>query len=267
MLGGKNEVFIHDGNWQDHVVGVVGGVEMGRGLVARDHDDEPLGGFAAPFDLPVIPRSQWPALIAEQERTQSSLWHIRERGLNGQRIPSLNQGQTNYCWSHGPVSAMTLIRAFMGQPYVRLSATAVAAIIKGGRNQGGWGTEALRWIAAHGCPPVDLWPPNDRSLRHDTPAMRTEAGKNKITEWYDLRPRNFDQLATCLLLNIPVAVGYNWWSHEVCAIRLRQAGGAYVVDIWNSWGDSYGTDGIGTLSESRATPDDAVAPRVVMGNG
>jgi hypothetical protein len=264
MLGGDNEVFITSRNWKKHAESaVVDGVKVGRGLKPRNLKAEPTGSFAAPFDIPVIPSNQWEAIIDAREASQSSLWHIRERALGDGRIPSLHQGSTNYCWAHGPVSAMLLVRARENQPYVRLSATAVAAIVKEYRNRGGIGIDALRWIVANGCPPDDLWPANRIDPALDTPAMRRAAAKNKITEWYDLKPRRFDQLATCLLLNIPVAVGYNWWGHEVCAIRLRRYKSKWVVDIWNSWGDTYGTNGVATLEESQATPDDAVAPIMI----
>jgi hypothetical protein len=70
---------------------------------------------------------------------------------------------------------------------------------------------------------------------------------------------------TCLFLRIPVAVGYNWWSHEVCAVDpVRVSAGNYGIRIRNSWGSSYGEDGFATLAGSKAIPDDAVAPRVTL---
>ena len=81
-----------------------------------------------------------------------------------------------------------------------------------------------------------------------------------------MQPRNFDQLATCLLSGIPVAIGLNWWSHEVTAMDLVETSpGVFGVRIWNSWGDGWEDRGMAVLSQSKATPDDAVAPRVVIG--
>jgi hypothetical protein len=80
-----------------------------------------------------------------------------------------------------------------------------------------------------------------------------------------LQNRNFDQLATLCLLNVPVPIGLNWWSHEICACDLVVVSANHFgIRIRNSWGDDYGDHGFAVLSESKATPDDAVAPRVQM---
>jgi hypothetical protein len=141
----------------------------------------------------------------------------------------------------------------------------VAAPIKSYRNHGGWGSQALEYIIEKGIVPVEQWPANAISRKYYTDENLEIAEDFKVTEWYDLEPRNFGELMTCLLLRIPVAVGYNWWSHEVSAIDPVALGnGDYGVRIRNSWGMGYGTDGYAVLAERKATPDDAVAPRVVI---
>jgi hypothetical protein len=70
------------------------------------------------------------------------------------------------------------------------------------------------------------------------------------------------QLATCLLLNIPVVTDFNWWGHSVCAVRLVKRN-PFTIRIWNSWGDSWSDSGMGDLTGSKAIPDGAVAPRVM----
>ena len=233
----------------------------GRGLIPRDLDANPHGsmGFAAAFDLPIIPRTEWSDRIKEMKATESRLsdvWRLR-------KLEPLNQGQTNYCWAHGPVTAMMIIRAVNNLPSVRLAATAVGAQVKNFKNVGGWGGEALAFIVEHGVPSTEFWTPNDINRKYVTQAMKDNAALHKVVEWYDLKPRSFDQLMTCLLLRIPVAVGYNWWSHEVCAIDpVEISPNNYGADIMNSWG-LWSDDGIATLTESKAIPDDAVAPRVV----
>jgi hypothetical protein len=121
--------------------------------------------------------------------------------------------------------------------------------------------------------PQSLWPQGQRNYQSlDTPQMRQAMSKYKITDdWVDLsRPvysRNltFDQVATCLLNNIPCAVDFNWWSHSVCAIRLvRVEAGSYGLKIWNSWSDTWGDKGMGILRGNKALPDGAVATRTVM---
>ena len=83
-----------------------------------------------------------------------------------------------------------------------------------------------------------------------------------MTEWWELQSGDFDMLFTLLLYQIPVAIGLNWWSHEVCAVDPLWVNGKPQVRIWNSWSDDWSDEGMGTLTESKATHDDAVAPAV-----
>lgn len=230
---------------------------LSKGRVPRDRAAVPTGSmpFARAFDLPIIPRSEWPDRIADMERTKSRLSDICTQA----GIPPLNQNGTNYCWAHGPVTGLEIMRAVNGLPYVNLSAASVAAPIKNGANQGGWGGDALEYMVSHGVATAEFWPLNSRSMSlNSKPEVIASREKHKVTEWLDLSNRNFDQLMTCLLLRIPVAVGYNWWSHEVCAVDPVYDGGKFQVRIRNSWGN-WGDNGYGLLSESKATPDDACA--------
>lgn len=252
-------IVIDDSNWLDYASPDKTPEGMSRGLIPRDYEQFPEGSFGAAFTLPLIPRDEWAARIEEMEHTKTRLSDIRR----AYQIPSRNQNGTNYCWAHGPVSALILIRARMGLPYVDLSPASVAAPIKGGRNQGGWGSQALEYMIEHGVADVAHWPNNNRSVNQYLESSRENAARHKVTEWWELRPRNFDQYMTCLLHRIPVAIGLNWWGHEVCGmdpviISAREFGSR----IWNSWGDSWSDNGEGILNMSKSTPDDAVAPIV-----
>lgn len=233
---------------------------LSKGRVPRDRSQIPTGSmpFSKSFSMPIIPRAEWPDRIADMERTKSRLSDICTQA----GIPPLNQNGTNYCWAHGPVTAMEIMRAVNGLPYVNLSAASVAAPIKRGANQGGWGGEALEYMVEHGTVSAEFWPLNSRNTSLDSkPEVQANRALHKVTEWLDLDNRDFDQLMTCLLLRIPVAIGLNWWSHEVCAVDPVYEGGKFQVRIRNSWG-SWGDNGYGLLSESKATPDDACAPIV-----
>lgn len=257
---------IDDSNWRQLAPPqdvVIDGEVKTRGLLPRDYSVHPLGatGFTAPFDVPNIPRSEWPARIEELERTKSRLSDIADAADH----KCLDQNGTNYCWANGPVYCVELVRLAQGLPLVYLSPASVAGPIKGYRNVGGWGTEALEYIVQHGIVPVEMWPPNSRDSSLHTAEAKQRALDFKVTEWYDLRSRDFDQLMTCLLLRIPVAVGYNWWGHEVAAIDpVVISSGKFGVKIRNSWGMGYGDRGYAVLAEGKATPDDAVAPRVIV---
>ncbi len=169
------------------------------------------------------------------------------------------------CWAHSSTSAVTLVRAFNNQPYVPLSAFAVACIIKGFQDEGGWGSESLEFIASRGIPSSQFWPMQSMSRNNDNTQTWENAKLHVCQEWWDLSNDSATvrkQLATCLLLNIPVVVDMNWWSHSICAVRLVKRD-PFTIRIWNSWSDTWSDGGMGDLTGSKAIPDGAVAPRVM----
>lgn len=248
----------------------------GFGLIPRNYDTFPIGFYANvvdAVDMPLIPRSEWSERIKQGERDKSFLSHIRNRGNNGSPIPSLNQGSFGYCWAHSGTSAVMLLRAAANQPYVPLSAFSVAATIKKGRNEGGWGAQGLDFMTEKGIASQALWPQGDASYaRYDVPEVWADAAKHRVTEgFWDLqaaqydRRLTFDQVGTLLLSRIPVIGDFNWWGHSVCLMDLVETSpGQFGVRILNSWGDGWGDNGTSVLTGSKAIPDGATAPRVAV---
>lgn len=255
------EPIIDDSNYQKYAPPsdvIINGELKTRGLIPRDYSEHPYGELCQAFDLPLIPRSEWPERVEEMERTKTRLSDL----CTAAGLICLDQNGTNYCWANGPVYCVEVVRVVQNQTLVYLSPGSVAGPIKNYRNVGGWGSQALKYIIEKGIVPVSLYPANQVRNGHNE-NTRQVALQYRVQEWYDLRSRNFDQLMTCLLLRIPVAVGYNWWGHEVSAIDpVVISSGKYGIRIRNSWGMSYGDRGYAVLNESKGTPDDAVAPRV-----
>ncbi len=242
--------------------------DVRRGLEPRDFKEHPLNMFSPPSQLQLIPRSEWSARIKEQEEQKSSLEHLRLYTY-GEVVPSLDQNGKGYCWAHSTTHATMLSRMIAGQPYVPLSAYAVACKIKNFRDEGGWCGLSAKFARENGIPSQAFWPQQNMSRSNDNEATWKNAALHKTLEdWVDLtRPvydnvLTFDQVATCLLSNIPCAIDLNWWGHSVCALRLVEVeAGSFGIKIWNSWGDSWGDRGMGILQGNRAIPDNAIAIR------
>lgn len=231
----------------------------GTGLIDRDFALYPVGYLvcARAFDLPLMTDDEIEAAIRREQADGCLLEKLAHD------MPILDQGNWGYCWSHSSVMAVQLIRALDNQPYEPLSAFAVASIINNYRNEGGWCTLSLEWIAKHGVPSQKLWPQGEVRRALDTREMREDAATRKVTEWMDLDPTAMKrQVATCLLSGIPVATDFNWWGHSVCSVRCL-SWNPFSVSVKNSW-SNWGDNGIGKLEGRRAIPDGAIAPRATM---
>ena len=136
----SREIHINDSNASYFASSViVDGDPKSRGRIPRDYEKEPHGSlsYAAPFALPLIPRSEWPDRIEELERRKTRLSDI----VRYRKVPSLDQNGTNYCWCNAVITAIYALRAAAGLPFIALSPASVAAPIKNGRNEGGWGAQ------------------------------------------------------------------------------------------------------------------------------
>jgi hypothetical protein len=258
-----DDLIIGDDNYTDHIETKINGEKMRRGRVPRNYRNQPhcFESFMRAVDFPLIPETEWPDRIRQQEKDKSRMSDI----VLDNGIPSLNQAQTNFCWANGPVTAMLGLRAKMNLPYVALSPASVACPINGFVNRGGLGTQAIRQMAKAGVAKAELWPANAIDRRYYTDATKADAMTRQVTDWYDLDPSNlFKETATLVLRNILVPVGYDWWGHEVCAFDLVMvAPGQYGLRIRNSWSDTYGQLGFAILTGRKMIPDDACAPIVV----
>ena len=210
-----NELLIDDSFPTEQLVDpVVRGDRKSRGLLRRDWGPDPFGTlpFAARFPSDIaIPENEWVDRISELESGKRRLTDLCDQA----GLTVLDQDGTNYCWINAPVHCVEVIRVVAGQQAVRLSPASCGAPIKNYRNVGGWGTEGLKYIVSDGIVPQSSWPANAISRQYENGETRAMRAAYKVTEWWDLQPRNLKELITLLLLGIPVALGYNWWSHEV----------------------------------------------------
>ena len=232
-----------------------------RGLVLPPSHERSYEGTADPFpDDMLIPESEWQARIKELEEREATIMHACDRA----GLTVLDQNGTNYCWINAPVHCCEIRRVIANQTLVRLSPASCGGPIKGFRNNGGWGLEGLQYIANLGVVPQEKWPANAINRSYWTEENKALALHYRCTEWWALPDRSMKHVVSAILRGFPVALGYNWWSHEVTGVGLRWLDGGVVLVIDNSWGTGWGEKGRGILQGSRMIPDDAVVARAMV---
>ncbi len=211
----------------------------------------------------LIPESEFEPRIREMEEQKSRLSDL----INAAGLPCKDQGSTNYCWINAPTHCVEILRVVANQPMVILSPASGGGPITRFRNVGGWGEDGLQWIAEHGLNTVQEWPANAIDKRLYTAANKESALAHRVTEWWRLRPRNMQELISCLLRRIPVACGYNWQGHETTAVDAVFVNGKVGTRNRNSWSMDWPSQGGGgwyILQGNKMHADDAVAPRVTV---
>lgn len=290
-----NEIIVHDGNahlFKEDVK--VDGKPKSRGLIPRDYSRHPVGSIPGikAVDFPLIPQSEWAGRIDEQEKARSRNSDIRLIGNNGKPIPSTDQNGVGFCWNHSVTSAVMVVRALMGLPYVELSAFAIGCMIKNYRDEGGWGAQAAEFAIKNGIPSSKFWPIKSMNRSNDNPQTWADATNHKCGEVFmDVQAAVYDrnlawaQYVTGFINNMVGVNDFSDWSHSVCGLdavngaskfgRCRAESGKLLTleehDLiwamndpvlagvgnrhWNSWTDSYGNLGMGIRTGRQAIPD------------
>ncbi|TWT58902.1 hypothetical protein KOR42_22890 [Thalassoglobus neptunius] len=244
---------VTDGNWHRFVTG-----RRKTGYVERDWAQDPCGGtgYAAPFSMPLIPEDEWIDRIRERKANRSRLVDLMEMA----KLKPYHQSSTPLCWANG-TTFMAQIKQiiFDEQKKVLLSSGSVAALATGYRLRGGWGMEAIKVLHDFGAARQAIWPANSVDRRYDTKSSRDDRLNNQADQWWDLQPRNFGQLVTCLLSGLPVSVAYNWQRHLVCAIDAVEMQDGSVGILTANSGLARDRNGFTIYSGRHAVPDEAIS--------
>jgi hypothetical protein len=269
------EVVIDDDNYEKFLQ------LSGYGLIPRNFETHPTGGYSTSVTygavrdtLPLIPFADMPELIAERVAKKMQLSDLRAVGLNGSKVPHLQQGNSNFCWAYGAAHGLMLSRIVANLPYVELSPHSIACKIYGFANRGGWSAHASEFIAKNGCQTTKTWAMRSWSRANDNAAAWQDAQLYKTTEgWIDLdaphydRDLSFQEVLTLLIYGIPCPVDYNWWGHAVCAMDAVDAFPSLPATDPSRYGirilNSHPTD-IAVLTKGKARPDNACGMRAPL---
>lgn len=247
-------VVIDDSNWQRWTNPIVDGQRRLSGYWGM-WESQTVRGAAKTFqdliDIPLIPESEWDDRIDQLERDKATIKDL----CQGCELHVLDQNGTNYCWINAPTFCCMVTRLQETSRAIRYSPASGGAPIKNFANRGGWGSQALEWFKKNGVNLQDDWPPNAINRQYYTDENKEKAKRHITLEYFKLD--NWHETGSCILAGVPVAVGYNWWSHEVTGVGVVK--GSHDLVIANSWGRKWSDDGYGVLKGQKKIPDDAVA--------
>ena len=200
-----------------------------------------------PAELPIIPREEWPDLIAAGK---GSFLSDYRRGV----LRPHDQKSTSRCWVHGSARALEVLRLWQGQSPLLLSPDSIAYPIEGTRDRGGYPGDACQQLADGGACPQRAWPEGDLSPRRADADWKQQALNQVLLSW--LNVRKFEQQMTLAIHRIAIPIGLGWWGHLVCQLDPVQIGRRdFGVGFDTSWGSDWGENGYGILDEESATAD------------
>jgi hypothetical protein len=234
---------------------------FGTGYIKRDYKSYPMGALKFAKAGPVIKELTDAEIIeAAKEKTDRKTWLTDHFDRLGIKVK--NQSNSSYCWGHGATRSCESCYVMSGGiPFV-LAAFDICAYIKGGRNQGGSGIEAIETIAKIGICTEALHKPMDFDSSR-SPEQEANAALHKIEGFDDLDTSAHRLIASYVIANIGVTVGIPAWGHEVCITFIAIEGSSWYFGFDNSWGTSYGTNGRGVLHGAMSNFDEAGAVRIM----
>jgi len=191
-----------------------------------------FGEVCQPFAdaIEVIPRKHWPELIGTVS--------LRPK------VPMIfDQDGVGSCATESATQAVQVCRALSGLPFEQLNPWFVYHTTSGGRDQGSNIDDNLVFLREHGVAPESVWP-RSKGWRAAPSREASEAAKKyRIDEFFDIA--SWEEFGTALLSGFSVCFGYS--GHSVLAVELLDTDRLLYA---NSWDDSWGDEGYGTLRSS-----------------
>jgi len=204
--------------------------------------------------IETIPEDEWMDHINDPDgaRLRPFIWDI------------LNQGSVGSCASEGITGCVMCRREVKGMPQVKLNPYFAYGRVNGGYDGGSTLVDNLAFIQKYGVASQAVWPRSKGWRERPSDEAYANALRHRVLEV--ARIRNKREFGSALIFGMPVYFGYPGHAIFACdpidRTRFRYA---------NSWDESWGDEGFGTLSYSSiqwsygayailsvTTPDDEV---------
>lgn len=239
-------------------------IELSDGTVRRLGNNPPpaglVKGYAAYPTANLVPRADWPGLIAALGNTLDTVW----------LPPVHDQDGIGMCNCSATAGAGESQRAKQGLPYVKLSAGDLYHRISGGRDDGSTLEDGVHAATAEGIASVAVVPYLDWRTTHG--AAAADRGRFKFLEVF-LCP-TFDHCASAVLEGFDLISGILWYDnytpdsdgwlprprgrsggHAIHGYKLVSRGSEFGIAHQNSWGPNWGVGGKFVIPESAYSGD------------
>lgn len=209
----------------------VGVYPMRRGCLPRKSRPGELCPMASER-IKVIPRDQW----ADYAQDASLTPFIKT---------VLDQDGVGSCATESSTGGVMIDLAMAGVPHVELNPWFIYQATSGGRDRGSSIDENLAFIRQYGIAPTSIWPRSKGWSTTPSEEAFAAALEFRIEEFYDIA--SIDEMVSALLLGFPVIYGAD--GHSVC--KVQHLDDTKGLDL-NSWGTSWGDNGLGVWASYRA---------------
>lgn len=271
MIDSTKFLVISKSNYRQYATTAPGGVfphqqfvEVLRGSTGYKGWQDPSSPhvFRGPKQVTDVPQSQWADMI----RAGAGLKSFNKP------LPAKDQDGLSLCWCYGSTRAVEYRRQLEGLPYLQLAPESIDVEVNGGRNEGGYASQAFDAIQAKGiCEQSFLPAVNSLKYKQWKTGWQDNAASHEVVDWFQLDNTgnvSFADVMTCLLNDSPVAAGLDWWGHLVCFVApVLLSNGTFGVLFQNSWGPDWptaGANGFAILTQDMGTPDGAASPIITV---
>ena len=204
---------------------------FGRGLVETRRFDDILIPQYPRDSFPVIPVNQWDDFLTGTDAVDLAPF-----------VPfMLSQGSVGSCACEALAQAIQICRAVDRQEAELLNPWFAYHTVSGGRDVGSSLQDNVAFMTRYGLASAAVWPRSHGWRTKPNAAAYEDAKKYRILEIF--RISTWEEFGSALLYGMPVYFGYS--GHAICAVTVISAS---RIKYANSWSDSWGDGGFGTLS-------------------